>query len=308
MAWLNLGQKSKLLKVKNALSIEQERVQTHPLLQTRFQWAGALFGQYQAGIETALLPAQGAFFIGLQLFFLGSRGEESRSCFLGPGMTEAGNAINKLLENVLGAEQREYSPFLRDIWWLLCLSVLYMKAHLKCKLAIDGQPSGQKLAEELAFSFLLRSHLLEKTLTSVGKYLEWEEARTHRIRNLLVFATNLFWLFSENDQKVQERVLRILKPFLLPLFASVEDEVETSAGHIPGLMAALSLLQKSVEDLEIEGVVLALEEALAQMCISPTDWRKEILWMHGWMEAVVQQWSLLSDPSHAHTLNVMQTA
>ncbi len=308
MAWLNLGQRSKLLKVKNALSIEQERVQTHPLLQTQFQWAAALFGQYQREIETALLPSQGALCMGLQLFFLGARGEESRACFLGPGMTKAGEAVETLLKNTLDGEQKEYASLLRDLWWLFCLGTLFIKAYLKSRLALDGQPSGQKLAEELTFSFLLRSHLLEKVLTSVGTYLEWKETRAHRMRNVLIFATYLFWLFSETDRKTEERLLRTLKPFLLPLFASVEDEIEKSAAQKPGLMVALSLLQKSVEDLDIEGVMLALEETLTQMHIVPGDWKKEILWMHGWMEAVVQQWSLLSDPSHTHTLNVMQTA
>lgn len=308
MAWFNLGKKSKLLKVKSALSIEQERVRSHPLLQTRFQWAAALFGQYRTEIEAALLPSQGGLFLGLQLFFLGAEGKESRACFLGPGMTRAGNAMEKLLKNSLEGDQKEYSYFFRDLWWLLCLGTLYLKAQLKSHLAADGQPSGQKLAEELTFSFLLRSRLLETILTSVGSYLEWEEVRAHRMRNVLVLATYLFWLVAETDRKAMERLLRIIKPFLLPLFISVEDEIEKSVGQQPGLMAAFSLLQKSIEDGDGEGVSLALEEALSHMQITPADWKKEILWMHGWMESVVQQWSLLSDPSHTHTLNVMQTA
>lgn len=308
MAWFNLGKKSKLLKVKSALSIEQERVRSHPLLQTRFQWAAALFGQYRTEIEAALLPSQGGLFLGLQLFFLGAEGKESRACFLGPGMTTAGNAIEKLLKNSLDGDQKEYSYFFRDLWWLLCLGTLYIKAQLKSHLVADGQPSGQKLAEELTFSFLLRSRLLETILTSVGSYLEWEEVRAQRMRNVLGLATYLFWLVAETDRKAMERLLRIIKPFLLPLFISVEDEIEKSVGQQPGLMAAFSLLQKSIEDGDGEGVSLALEEALSQMQITPADWKKEILWMHGWMESVVQQWSLLSDPSHTHTLNVMQTA
>lgn len=223
-------------------------------------------------------------------------------------MTTAGNAIEKILKNSLDGDQKEYSYFFRDLWWLLCLGTLYVKAQLKSHLVADGQPSGQKLAEELTFSFLLRSRLLETVMASVGTYLEWEEVRVHRMQNVLVLATYLFWLVAETDQKAMERLLRIMKPFLLALFVSVEDEIEKSAGARPGLMAAFSLLHKSIEDVDGEGVSLALEEVLSQMHIPPADWKKEILWMHGWMESVIQQWSLLSDLSHAHTLNVMQTA
>lgn len=308
MAWFSLSQKSKIVKVKNALAQEQKRVQTHPLLQTRFQWAAALFGQYQAEVDTALVSNQGSLFMGLQLSFLGAQGSESAASFLGPGMTAAGSAVEKLLKNSLDREQKEYALFFRDLWWLLCLGILYIKGHLKGQLAKDGQPSGQKLAEELTLSFLLRSHLLEKMLSSIGDSLEWEEVPVRRTCSLLLFATYLFWLVSETEKKVQERLLRLLKPFLQPLFASVEDEIEKSVGNLPGLMAAVSLLQKSVEDLEIDGVIFAIEQGLTEAHISLIDWRKEILWMQSWMESVVQQWSLLLDPSYTHSLNVMQTA
>ena len=300
---------SRLRRVgKELLSVEKQ-MREHPLLEAKLNILASAVHQYYWQSLWTSAESGGRLLISLHLALCGSRGTESSAGCFGPSFSRSCDLLETLIESSLKKGEAEMAPLYSNLVRLLAIGWLYSKSELSARLDLipEEKKKASCFAEELALTFLMRTHLLHGLWTHLGEGLGLNEKSKKIAGEAALFGILLFLILEEQNAVPRARRFAQVSKSLLALFTSVEQVVEQIEGA--GIAAAvnLELLKKAVELNDFEAFEEAVEAGFDLAGISRASWQQELVWLQLFAEKLRESLLHIFYQLGVRSTSIMQT-
>ncbi|WP_068467248.1 hypothetical protein [Candidatus Protochlamydia phocaeensis] len=282
---------SNLARIGRQLALSEALLQTHPLVQDKLKILQTALHYFTLQTQWQSAGSLARLLLTFKTALRAQEVGESASGFIGPSLGRMQKAVAQLMQTTLKPSERQLTELLLTFTQVVTLVMVYLATQTLGNwkgLFPQNDPGAAKkaglLLRELGLTFILGSHLVEKTFRLVAQGLGVSEQSQKGISAIgLLYVLILLAMIHEEDDQNNEELLEILLPFMKPTLDSLDQAVQQAQSqaimeeeNASLALSQLQLMRQVLENADLKGLKQAIESSFQALELPYQEVKKDL--------------------------------